>query len=519
MSRWRVIVVLVLIVLPLFVMAGIGSYYLWREGRAFLAWWPLAGCMILGYLLAWHWQRKQQLLKPTAEIPPLHWTERDHEAWKIVESRAQEAAKLDPNRVGELQFYVDTGRELALELARFYHPQAQDPIGDLTIPEILAVIELAAHDLSRSVDQYLPGGHLLTIDQWRQARQLTGWYQRASKVYWLISAVFAPIETGLRYATSQLGMSRPWQMLQQNLIAWFYTAYVHRLGTYLIDLNSGRLRVGAARYRELVHASPAGAAPPAAPPAVPAAEPSDQVRQVTLLSAGQVKSGKSSFINAVLGEQRAGADVLPVTAGIQRYAIQPAGIPTRLLLLDSVGYGHSGPKEDDLHATEEEARQADLILLVLHAKNPARQADLEFLQRLRRWFLSQPELRMPPVLGVLTHIDLLSPAMEWAPPYNWRNPEEAALRPKERSIRDAWTALREQLGEYLVGIVPMCTASGKVYGLEEWFLPTLIELLDEARAVALLRCLRAELDAGKVRKVFQQLLAAGQEAARLAWKS
>ena len=41
-------------------------------------------------------------------------------------------------------------------------------------------------------------------------------------------------------------------MLQQNLLVWFYTAYVHRLGTYLIDLNSGRLRVGVPRYRELV---------------------------------------------------------------------------------------------------------------------------------------------------------------------------------------------------------------------------------------------------------------------------
>ena len=49
----------------------------------------------------------------------------------------------------------------------------------------------------------------------------------------------------MRYAASQLGLSTPLQMLQQNLFVWFYTAYVHRLGTYLIDLNSGRLRVGA----------------------------------------------------------------------------------------------------------------------------------------------------------------------------------------------------------------------------------------------------------------------------------
>jgi len=67
--------------------------------------------------------------------------------------------------------------------------------------------------------------------------------------------------------------------------------------------------------------------------------------------------------------------------------------------------------------------------------------------------------------------------------------------------------------------VPVCVAPGKVYGIEEWFLPTVVELLDEAHAVALLRCLRAEADAGKIRKVFRQLLAAGTELFRQAWQS
>ena len=58
------------------------------------------------------------------------------------------------------------------------------------------------------------------------------------------------------------------------------------------------------------------------------------------------------------------------------------------------------------------------------------------------------------------------------------------------------------------------TGPGKVLGIEEWLLPTLMELLDEAHGVALLRCLRAEADAGKIRRLFRQLLAAGGELAR-----
>jgi hypothetical protein len=288
-------------------------------------------------------------------------------------------------------------------------------------------------------------------------------------------------------------------------------------------LNSGRLRVGAGRYRQLVRqrapdGQPGGAVP--SPAEAEGARPletdaADEVRRVTITLMGQVKVGKSSLINALLGEQRARTDVLPATSEIQRYELQPEGIPTRLVLLDTAGYAHTGPKADQLQATEDAAQQSDLLLLVLHARNPARQADHELLQRMRAWFADRPDLRMPPIVAVLTHIDLLSPAMEWAPPYNWQHPQ----RPKEKQIEQAVAAVREQLGEYLAGVVPACTAEGKVYGINEWLLPAVAALLDEVHAVALLRCLRAEIDTGKVRKVFHQLLAAGREMVRVVWQN
>src|SRR5262249_12640764 len=181
-----------------------------------------------------------------------------------------------------------------------------------------------------------------------------------------------------------------------------------------------------------------------------------------------------------------------------------------LVVLDTIGYGHSGPQEDQLRATEEAARQSDLLLLTLHARNPARQADLKLLRGLKEWFATHIDLKMPPILGVMTHVDLLSPAVEWSPPYNWTKPE----RPKERQVYEAWNAVREQLGEYLVGIIPVCVASGKVYGVQEMLLPTLLGFLEEARGVALLRCLRAEANTGKVRKLFQQLLDTGLQATK-----
>src|SRR5262245_11484698 len=163
MSRWRIALVAVLIAAPLGALALLGSYYLWETGWGFLAWWPMAASMMLGYLLGWYWQRKQQLLRPVDVDLPAHWTERDENAWKLVEARARTAATLPSSKLTDLNFFVDTGKEMAAELAQFYHPKTQDPIDNLTIPEILAVIELASHDMAEIVDKYLPGGHLLTI--------------------------------------------------------------------------------------------------------------------------------------------------------------------------------------------------------------------------------------------------------------------------------------------------------------------------------------------------------------------
>ena len=83
-------------------------------------------------------------------------------------------------------------------------------------------------------------------------------------------------------------MSRPFQLLQQNLLTWFYTAYVHRIGTYLIDVNSGRLRVGARRYQELLKGMTGDSAPPEVD-----GDMVNQIGQVTIAVVGQVKSGKS----------------------------------------------------------------------------------------------------------------------------------------------------------------------------------------------------------------------------------
>ena len=510
MSRWRILTVLTLLVVPILILAGYGGYGLWKD-----YWWgawvwvPMTVSMALAWVLAWYWQRNKSLLRPVSFEPNVHLTERDQQAWKLVQARASAVKDLDPDKLVDPKHYLSVAQEMGLEMAAFYHPKAKDPYGNLTVPEILAVVELVAHDMAEMVDKYLPGGHLLTINNWKSARKAMDWYQSASNVYWVVSALISPINTGLRYAATQLGMTTPMQMLQENLLLWFYTNFLQKLGTYLIELNSGRLSVGATRYRRLVEAASGGAKADGAE-----GDAADQVRQVTITLMGQVKAGKSSLVNALLGEQRARTDVLPATDEVTRYEFQPPDVPTKLVLQDTVGYGHEGPRADQIRATRQAAQASDLLLLVVHARNPARQADVEMFKAIHSWFASHPDLKKPPIVVVATHIDLLSPAMEWAPPYDWRR----GKRPKEESIRQAVAAIEQQLGELKPVVIPVCAAPGKVYGVDEFLLPEVMQKLDEAHAVALLRCLRAEKDTGKIRKVFSQLLAVGKAAGQITWQ-
>ncbi|MFO0876930.1 MAG: GTPase [Gemmataceae bacterium] len=522
MSRWRIALVLVLISVPIFVWAAVGSYYLWSIGWGFWAWWPLMAMVMLGYGLAWYWQSKKQLLRPPDFEVPVQWTDRDRQALQIVQRHAEAGEKLSLESMGDASLYLKTAQDLARDLAAFYHPGATDPTDYLTVPELLSVVELASHDLRKLVDEHLPGGHLLTVQDWKRARMVQDWYQRGSNLWWTLSAIFNPLQTGLRYMAAQAGIGTPMRMLQQNLLRWFYTAFVQRMGHYLIELNSGRLRVGADRYRELVDqlakqqkvsVLEKQAAGPFAPGTDGSSDASDQIQQITITVMGQTKVGKSSLINALLGEQRARTGVTPSTMGIDRYELMTPGIPTRLILNDTVGYGHQGPRADQVSQTAELARQSDLLFLVLHARNPGRQADLSLLDQLKAWFTARPEVKVPPVIAVITHVDLLSPMMEWNPPYDW----VGGTRPKENSIREAVVTVREQLGERLVSVVPVCTSPGKEYGIEDALLPAVANWLDELQGVALLRALKAEADRDRMVRVFRQLMASGKFAAERLW--
>ena len=510
MSLWRLYLVSLLALLPIatFVVAGIVA--LWRTGDYLWLWWLLPVCWVPAWLLARRW--RQQLVAPAATgVPDIdHWTARDREAWELVQAAQRDAAEIPADRLLDPHFYLQTAMDLGLRVAKQYHPKAKDPLSSRTVLEILSVAQLAIEDSHRWIADYVPGSHLLTIDQWRLLAKTPKWWRLASNVGWLASIAINPLNV-TRFVVSKLALGSATKQLQEKALAWGYAVFIGRVGFYLIEMNSGRLRIGADRYKSLTRR----AAPTSGELGADASsEPADsqgaanEPCEVVVAVVGQVKAGKSSVINALLGQRAAASDVLPTTRDVRRYRVQQLDQPdSRWTLLDTPGYAEDGATDQQTQAIRTALAEADLVLLVMKVTSPARQADAAVLNDLAANQRHRPNRKPPPVLGVLTHIDQLSPVMEWSPPYDWNHPTGR----KEEQIQESVRYHRELLAPTVAGIVPVCSdvEHEREFGIAEFLLPAMLQLLGEARGCAVLRIMSDEGRSGQVRRIFTQLAQAG----------
>jgi hypothetical protein len=148
----------------------------------------------------------------------------------------------------------------------------------------------------------------------------------------------------------------------------------------------------------------------------------------------------------------------------------------------------------------------------MDAHSPARDADLRTVRGLELWYASQRRFKPPPMLGVLTHVDLLPPTLEWSPPYQWREP----TKPKEQAIHEAAKYAQGLFGGSLAAIVPVCADSRKerIWGILEELAPAMTAILTDAQSVALLRVFEKELDRDRLKMLLRQIRRSGSELLR-----
>jgi predicted GTPase len=496
----RSTIIVALVFVPVLIYAILGGYALWTTGVLRWMWWLGPASWTLAWALARFWSIGHKTADPADTSAPSFWTPRDDRALEIVRTFQSKVDKFTPPQLADLSTYRTEAQALALELARHYHPEAADVWSSVRVTELLAAVRLAIDDLEPWILNTLPGIHLLTMERGLKLRSVPKWLRRFQNAWWAASILWNPANIVGGLVVKLTGDSLI-GAVQTELLASFYSRFMDRIGFYLIEMNSGRLRGGADAYRR------------AFPTELRAATSEPRAPQpLTVALVGQVSSGKSSLVNALVGSHQAAVDILPETKAVARYQMTLGDPAVSVTLLDTPGYGEAGATAEQSRQIRSALQQSNAVLLVMDAHSPAREADRRTIEALKEWYAGQPRLKPPPMLGVLTHVDLLRPTLEWSPPYDWRQPKGA----KEESIRDAVGYVRELFDGELVEVVPICSDAHRerAWGVVDEVFPALTLILSEAQSVALLRGFERELDHDRFKTLLRQIQRCGSDLVR-----
>jgi predicted GTPase len=456
-----------------------GSIWLFQH-HLIWQWLAVSGVSTLaGWGLA-RWLRKKDLLgRAIPALPAQTWPDSGRQAWEEVDKIARRVQEEDlpldqPQRLWAVV------REVLDAVARQYHPKSKRAALEIPVPNVLRIIELVARDLREALAEQVPGAHILTLHDFSRLHHLAAW---ARKLYFLYKvAVFgvSPVAGLLRELRDAAG-DRLVDDSGGEVKRWAVGFCVRKTGYYAIQLYSGHLALGDLQRERYQTPQSRGDAQTAEAQQDRLAE-----EPLRILVLGQVKSGKSSLVNALFGEVRAAVDVVPRTRQIEPYVLEREGSP-RAIVLDTAGYDGGQDPQAVFSPLREAILTADLLLMACSAGSAARSADRKLLDEVRRFYQGEPDRIMPPLVVALTHVDQLRPLAEWNPPYNLVEPGGE----KARQIANAVLVVAEDLAlaaDQLV--IPVCLRPDAPYNIEEGLAPAILESVSEAQRVKYLRCLR-----------------------------
>nr|WP_279239764.1 protein kinase [Scytonema sp. UIC 10036] len=181
---------------------------------------------------------------------------------------------------------------------------------------------------------------------------------------------------------------------------------------------------------------------------------------------GRSGSGKSSLINAILGQRVAGVGLAKATTPARQAYDEYERNGWKARFVDSRGVGDSRNNAAFQQAINDIVQnKVDILLFVIPADERAYVAnDVAFLGDLKLAHQRKHGAELPVIL-VVNKIDRIPPTSEWNPPYNLSfdsqtsdiKPKTARQQAKEANIRDC---VKERIAEYksLSSIyVPVCT--------------------------------------------------------------
>jgi predicted GTPase len=435
-AYWRELLLAAVVLSPWLSLLVLG--FVWLHAAGMMLWWA-GGTAVLG-LVAWPLRRSvRRRMDAAASIarPGQDWTGRDKLAWEKVEAIAAEQPMLS---LFATPAATERMQRTMRAVAEVYHPDTDPPEAHVTLPEALLLAETVARNVRRGVLASVPGARLARLDHllWVKRQYDT------KGAYLGVAARLLPhaIDVGRIFMNGPVGAV---QLIRDKVLDVGKGALTDRLQGYAgrkliletgraaIDLYSGRMRLSKAEM------------PRDAPPQADEAP-------VRLLFLGQVNAGKSSLVNALAEDVLCDVTPIPSSSGAVERMIAVDGQPA-VVIVDHPGMTATADAQAAMLAA---VARCDMVVWVASATQPGRAIDAALLSALRQRHEEDLDRLPPPMLVALTHVDQLSPAAEWAPPYNVVEPERA----KEQAMCRAMNVVGKTLDVPLGHIVPIAIPPG-----------------------------------------------------------
>jgi uncharacterized protein len=370
-------------------------------------------------------------------------------------------------------------QDLVVAISHIYNPQVKYPLLNIYIPQVYGLIRGTVDDMDQWMQKLSPVLNQVTVGQAYQTYEVYRKLEPSARKLWKVwnwaQWVLNPLTAVAKKAIEGVG-NRASQELLINLSQLLREAALRNLCKQAIALYAGtKIELPIPTLPQVKTQTLRDILTQAEPPEIVAQKP------VNILIIGRTGAGKSSLINTLFQNELAAVDVLPSTDTIQNHHWETENGET-LNLWDTPGY-EQVKREDLRDLVIDYASNADLLLLVTPALDPALQMDVDFLQDVKS------EVADLPIITIVTQVDRLRPIREWQPPYDWEKGE----KPKEISIREA-TKYRQQLLENFANLVLPVVTNDPKNNRNDWNIEALssglLAAIDPAKQLRLTRFLR-----------------------------
>ncbi|MFN8949972.1 MAG: GTPase family protein [Aphanizomenon sp.] len=449
--QWMILVSPIVIIISFLIVAAGTQIHTWG-----LSWiWALFTFIFVGWrwlLVRWTKPAINQIEAVFAEVREELETSTDNnlligtDTTKAVETALQDILIRSANDLPiweDWQTFWQRCQELIVVISHIYNPEIKYPLLNIYIPQVYGLIRGTVDDMDQWMQKLSPVLNQVTVGQAYQTYEVYRKLEPSARKLWKVwnwaQWVLNPITAVAKKASEGVG-NRASQELLINLSQLLREAALRNLCKQAIALYTDTKielpiptlpQVKTQTLRDILSQS----------------EPLETVAQtpINILIIGRTGAGKSSLINTLFQDELATVDVLPSTDTIQNYHWETENGEV-INLWDTPGY-EQVKREDLRDLVIDYASNADLLLLVTPALDPALQMDVDFLEDVKL------EVEDLPIIAIVTQVDRLRPIREWQPPYNWEKGE----KPKEISIREATKYRQQLLGNFANLVLPIVT--------------------------------------------------------------